>query len=113
MLRTWASHGSVVVDPVFPRTNRDVTDPTAGRPDLAEQLGDHMAATVAPPVWPVTPLDGLHSPPFDDNESPYDEMVARFTTDFWGVYLRGDTNRMDVLRVAAQVDGLTTLAVRD
>jgi len=82
-------------------------------PAIPIATADRVAAVIAPPVWYVTLIDGLHAQPFENDDSPYDEMVERFTTDFWDVYLRGDDTRSDTLQANAQVDGLSTLTVRD
>jgi len=82
-------------------------------PAIPIATADRLAAVIAPPVWYVTLLDGLHAQPFENAESPHDEMVEQFTTDFWDVFLRGDASRLDALRTNAEVEGLSTLVERD
>ena len=61
------------------------------------------------PTWFVTLVDGLHSMPFDDFESPYDRDVEQLTTAFWDVHLAGRDDRLAVFEAAAEVPGLITL----
>ena len=61
------------------------------------------------PTWFVTLVDGLHSMPFDDLESPYDRDVERLTTAFWDVHLAGRADRLGDFVAAADVPGLITL----
>lgn len=56
LLGTWASHGYVVAAPTFPRTNRDVPEPTAGLADFEHQPGD--MAFVLDEVLAMAAADG-------------------------------------------------------
>jgi len=66
------------------------------------------AATTAPKFL-VTILGGGHSPPFEDDLDPADEMVTAVTIDFWNLFLAELPGARQALVVDATVDGLSTL----
>lgn len=47
-------------------------------------------AELTPPKFLLTLFGGSHSPPSEDWESPWDEVVESTTVDFWDAYLAGD-----------------------
>lgn len=42
------------------------------------------------PAWLLTLLGGTHSPPYEDSESPHDDLVIEATVLFWDAFLRDD-----------------------
>jgi predicted dienelactone hydrolase len=82
-------------------------------PAIPYATAQRLVASAGVPTWFVTLVDGLHSQPFDDLDSPYDRHVEAFTTDFWDVHLAGRSNRQAAFEADADVEGLVELeAVR-
>ena len=59
-------------------------------PLLAYQLDVDTFAKLSPPKWFVTLQGAAHSPPYEDTESPWDDVVETTSTDFWLGQLNGD-----------------------
>ena len=68
-----------------------------------------VAGSAGVPTWFVTLVDGLHSQPFEDAESPYDRHVEALTLDFWDEHLAGRTDRAGAIEASAVVPGLIEL----
>jgi predicted dienelactone hydrolase len=66
-------------------------------------------AEAAAPKFFVTILGGGHSPPFEDDDDPADEMVTAVTIDFWNLFLAEVPGTIDELVTDATVAGLSTL----
>lgn len=66
-------------------------------------------AEAAAPKFLVTILGGGHSPPFEDDDDPADEMVTAVTIDFWNLFLAGLPGARQALVGDATVDGLSTI----
>lgn len=64
---------------------------------------------LAGPKWFVTLLGGDHTTGFENPDSPYNDVVAATTTDFWNEYLAAVPGSLDALRAEAVVDGVSTL----
>lgn len=78
-------------------------------PALDHHFAEEAFARAAPPVWFVTLLGANHAPPFENDVTPYDETVERFTTDFWDATIGGDPTAWSRFDTDAAVPGLTTL----
>ncbi|MGQ0804169.1 MAG: alpha/beta hydrolase family protein [Actinomycetota bacterium] len=66
-------------------------------------------AETTAPKFLVTIVGGGHSPPFEDDDDPADEMVTAVTTDFWNLYLAERPGVIDQLLADASVPGLSTI----
>lgn len=64
------------------------------------------------PTWSVTLIDGEHATPFENPESPFDELVVASTIDFWDMTLREDPPAGRELEADAAIPGLSTLEIR-
>lgn len=78
-------------------------------PSIPYDTAVRLVGSSGVPTWFVTLIDGGHSQPFEDTESPHDRHVEALTTAFWDVHLAGRPERLADLEAAAQVDGLLTL----
>jgi predicted dienelactone hydrolase len=76
---------------------------------LAYQLDVDTYARLAPPKWFVTLFGAGHSPPYEDTESPWDDVVETTSTDFWLGELAGDTDALARLAVDATVPGVSSI----
>lgn len=65
-----------------------------------------------PPVWFVSVIGGSHAPPFEDDDTPYDATVERFTTAWWDATLGNVPDGFERFADAAAVDGLTEVEVK-
>jgi dienelactone hydrolase len=83
----------------------------AGTADVAVryELQEATAVKLAGPSWFVTLVDGTHSAPFEDADSPQDDLVLTATTAFWQGTLRGDPGALERMASGVQVPGLSTL----
>jgi dienelactone hydrolase len=81
-------------------------------PALSYQLATDIYAKAAAPVWFVTLIGALHADPFENDDTRYDALVERLTTDFWDATLGEDAAAFDRLEKAAVVEGLSTLQSR-
>ncbi|MGI8796036.1 MAG: alpha/beta hydrolase family protein [Acidimicrobiia bacterium] len=70
-------------------------------------------ADAAAPKFFVTVLGGGHSPPFEDDDDPADEMVTAVTIDFWNLFLAALPGARQALLGDATVDGLSSLQYED
>jgi dienelactone hydrolase len=61
------------------------------------------------PVWLVTLLGASHATAFENDVTPHDAMVERFTTDFWDATIGGDAGAWTTFEQDAVVEGLSTL----
>lgn len=66
-------------------------------------------ARMSTPKWFVTLSGAGHSPPFNDEQSAWDEIVERSTIDFWEAELQGDPAALDRLGTDAVATGLSSL----
>jgi dienelactone hydrolase len=64
------------------------------------------------PSWFVTLLGAEHAPPFEDEESVHDEMVRRFTVEWWDATLGRDPDAYSRFEDQADIDGLSILQSR-
>jgi dienelactone hydrolase len=78
-------------------------------PALPYTMATDAYTRAAPPVWFVTLLGGSHATPFENDVTPYDEMVEQLTTDFWDATIGGDPAAFARFEQHAQVEGLSTL----
>jgi predicted dienelactone hydrolase len=85
-----------------------------GDQDLALPYSNAVEAfsVAAPPVWLVTLIGGAHATPFENDVTPFDQMVADLTVDFWDATLGGDDTAFDRFEQHAAVDGLSALEQR-
>jgi predicted dienelactone hydrolase len=85
-----------------------------GDQDLALPYSNAVEAfsVAAPPVWLVTLIGGAHATPFENDVTPFDQMVAELTVDFWDATLGGDDTAFDRFEQHAAVDGLSALEQR-
>ncbi len=81
-------------------------------PALVYRFAVEAYAVAAPPVWLVTLLGGSHATPFENDITPYDEMVRELTVDFWDATLGGDPSAFERFEQHAAVEGLSTLERR-
>ena len=61
------------------------------------------------PKYYVTFENGSHASPFENSESPHDEVATAITRDFWKAYLLDDADAADALIEDATADGLSHL----
>jgi dienelactone hydrolase len=97
----------------FDFTRRVPTLVMAGTADAAVryELQESTAVKLAGPSWFVTLEGGTHSAPFEDAESPQDDLVLDATTAFWQGTLRGDAGALERMGAAVQVPGVAALRV--
>jgi dienelactone hydrolase len=81
-------------------------------PALSYTLATDIYAKAAAPVWFVTLNGALHADPFENDDTPYDALVERLTTDFWDATLGGDATAFDRFEKDSVVEGLSTLQSR-
>jgi predicted dienelactone hydrolase len=63
------------------------------------------------PTWSVTLDGGLHSQPFENPDSPHDEVVTATTLDFWAATLREDAEAGARIAADATVPGVSSVVV--
>ena len=78
-------------------------------PALPYQGSVDAYAEAEKPKFFVTILGGGHSPPFEDDDDPADEMVTAVSIDFWDLFLAERPGTIDQLVTDASVAGLSTL----
>ena len=61
------------------------------------------------PVWLVTLLGASHATAFENDVTPHDAMVERFTTAFWDATIGGDPEAWSTFTRDAVAEGLSTL----
>ncbi len=72
-------------------------------------LPTDVYASAKPPVWFVTLVGGSHSPPYEDEPSPWDDAVMTITADFWDATIGNVPAAMARFEADAVVPNLTTL----
>lgn len=97
--------GAFVLDGHVPLLIAHGDQDPALRYDLARQAYDQAPGN----VWFVTLLGASHAPAFENDVTPHDAMVERFTTDFWDATLGGDGDAWAAFTRDAAIDGLSTL----
>lgn len=78
-------------------------------PSLPYRVEADTYTKLAAPKWFVTLKGAGHSAPFEDDVTPYDDLVEKTTTDFWNLYLRGDGSARSTLEHDAVVESLSSL----
>jgi dienelactone hydrolase len=78
-------------------------------PLLNYSNGVEAYAQAEPPKFFVTLIGGSHASPFEDDDTPYDALVATVTLDFWDAYLLDDAAGVDRLLADGNVPGLATV----
>ncbi len=78
-------------------------------PLLAYQFDVDTFAKLSPPKWFVTLNGAGHSPPYEDVESPWDDVVETTSTDFWLGQLDGDAAALARLYADATVPGVSSV----
>ncbi len=63
----------------------------------------------AAPKWFVQLVGGSHASPYEDDQSPHDELVVTVTLDFWAGTLGADASALDRIADDGTVDGLATV----
>jgi dienelactone hydrolase len=76
------------------------------------ELQQSIIAGLPGPTWSVTLIEGEHATPFENPDSPFDEMVVASTIDFWDMTLREDPSAGQELEADAAIPGLSTLEIR-
>ncbi len=76
---------------------------------LAYQLDVDTYAKLSPPKWFVTLQGAPHSPPYEDTESPWDDVVETTSTDFWLAQLDHDDAARARLDADATVPGISSI----
>jgi dienelactone hydrolase len=101
---------------VVQRDRMDYTIPTPallfhGDADqvLSRQFDVEIYGRLSPPKWFVTLLGAGHSPPYEDAESPWDDVVETTSTDFWLGQLTGDAEALARLEADATVPGVSSI----
>lgn len=97
--------GPVVLDGHIPLLIAHGDQDPAIRYDLARKA----YAESTGPVWLVTLLGASHAPAFENDVTPHDAMVERFTTDFWDATIGGDPEAWSAFTRDAVAEGLSTL----
>lgn len=76
------------------------------------ELQQSIISGLPGPTWSVTLIEGEHATPFENPESPFDELVVASTIDFWDMTLRDDPAAARQLESDVAVPGLSTLEIR-
>ncbi len=78
-------------------------------PVLSYQFDVDAYAKLSPPKWFVTLHGAGHSPPYEDTESQWDDVVESTSTDFWLGQLDGDAGALARLDADATVAGVSSI----